>query len=240
MSDKTAEKAWTQGQVRETFVRGREQHADFPGINNSRVEFESWLAAHDAEVRDAALKEAESDERCVHGVDGPDWAGLRELPTPKPDYEALIEEFVATITPALTNETHAWNLWNILASDTGALRSALLRAYRADAPSAGREIRFADANQMLAEAGVKQGELAETIRARDHEITALRGERDALQARLDAMTVEWGYRDGLDGRVTVEDEEHARRIGQKYSDTYETVSRLVGPWTVVPEGDTNA
>jgi hypothetical protein len=78
MSDKTAEKAWTQGQVRETFVRGREQHADFPGINNSRVEFESWLAAHDAEVRDAALKEAESDERCVHAVDGPDWAGLRE------------------------------------------------------------------------------------------------------------------------------------------------------------------
>jgi hypothetical protein len=46
----SAEKAWTQGQVRETFVRGREQHADFTGINNSRAEFERWLATHDQEV----------------------------------------------------------------------------------------------------------------------------------------------------------------------------------------------
>lgn len=50
MSDNSAEKAWTMGQVRETFVRGREQHADFNGINNSRKEFERWLAAHDAEL----------------------------------------------------------------------------------------------------------------------------------------------------------------------------------------------
>jgi hypothetical protein len=57
-SDNRAEKALTQGQVRETFVRGREQHADFRGINNSRAEFESWLAAHDAEIRREALKEA--------------------------------------------------------------------------------------------------------------------------------------------------------------------------------------
>jgi hypothetical protein len=57
-SDNKAEKTWTQGQVRETFVRGREQHADFPGINNSRAEFESWLAEHDAEVLAGARREA--------------------------------------------------------------------------------------------------------------------------------------------------------------------------------------
>lgn len=51
-----AEKAWTTGQVRETFVRGREQHADFPGINNARSEFESWLSAHDLEVAERALE----------------------------------------------------------------------------------------------------------------------------------------------------------------------------------------
>jgi hypothetical protein len=49
-SDNKAEKTWTQGQVRETFVRGREQHADFRGVNISRAEFESWLAAHDEEL----------------------------------------------------------------------------------------------------------------------------------------------------------------------------------------------
>jgi hypothetical protein len=69
------------------------------------------------------------------------------------------------------------------------------------------------------------------------ELSELTREHAALQARLDAMTVEWGYRGGFDGRVTVEDEEHARRIGQKYSDTYETVSRLVGPWVEVKGED---
>jgi hypothetical protein len=49
-SDNRAQRAWTQGQVRETFVRGREQYADFRGVNISRAEFESWLAAHDAEL----------------------------------------------------------------------------------------------------------------------------------------------------------------------------------------------
>jgi hypothetical protein len=72
-SDNRAKKTWTQGQVRETFVRGREQHADFRGINNSRAEFESWLAAHDAEVlagaRREALKEAAAVMAEIWGVE---------------------------------------------------------------------------------------------------------------------------------------------------------------------------
>jgi hypothetical protein len=129
-------------------------------------------------------------------VDGPDWAGLRELPTPKPDYEALIRE--------LNYEGHLWS---------GKPSSPFFKA--------------ADAVERL-EARAVHAEL---------EWSEAAAQRDILQGRLDAMTVEWGYRDGFDGRVTVEDEEHARRIGQKYSDTYETVSRLVGPWVEVKGED---
>ena len=44
-------------------------------------------------------------------------------------FKEQMEAFVAALTPAVTNETHAWNLWNLIASDKGAIRDALLRAY---------------------------------------------------------------------------------------------------------------
>lgn len=60
--------------MRETFVRGREQQTDFPGINNSRAEFERWLAAHDAEVRLAALEEIATEFEHTRSSDpGTDW-----------------------------------------------------------------------------------------------------------------------------------------------------------------------
>lgn len=42
---------------------------------------------------------------------------------------ALIEGFVKAMTPMLTNETHAWNVWNYMASDRGAIREALQWAW---------------------------------------------------------------------------------------------------------------
>lgn len=48
------------------------------------------------------------------------------------DHKALIEQAVAELTPGLANETQAWNLWNFLASDRGAIRAALLHAYSVD------------------------------------------------------------------------------------------------------------
>ena len=37
----------------------------------------------------------------------------------------LIEKFVESLTPMVANETHAWNLWNYIASDNGDIRRAL-------------------------------------------------------------------------------------------------------------------
>lgn len=68
MSD--TEKAWTTGQVREMFVCGREQRKDFTGINNSRAEFERWLAAHDHEVMVDYEKRRKPDPIHIDNIDG--------------------------------------------------------------------------------------------------------------------------------------------------------------------------
>jgi hypothetical protein len=55
---------------------------------------------------------------------------------------ALIEACVKALTPMATNETHAWNLWNHLASDEGAIRAALEYAWhvmRAEQADTGKE-----------------------------------------------------------------------------------------------------
>jgi hypothetical protein len=38
---------------------------------------------------------------------------------------ARIQACVDALTPMVTNETHAWNLWNLIASDRGPIREAL-------------------------------------------------------------------------------------------------------------------
>jgi len=49
---------------------------------------------------------------------------------PADDATAKIEAFVAALTPAVTNSTHAYNLWNLLASDDGDMRRALEWAWK--------------------------------------------------------------------------------------------------------------
>lgn len=70
-------------------------------------------------------------------------------------------------------------------------------------------------------------------------------ERDALQSRLDAMTVEWGIqRDEATAQPSREWAERAIQRQRSLKGGFAIknqclVSRLVGPWTVVPEGDGN-
>jgi Arc/MetJ family transcription regulator len=163
-------------------------------------------------------------DRCVHAVDGPDWAGLRELPTPKPDYEALIEE-----VRALFDEGWCVCRSSHLPGDLLDAVEALLRRARGDA---GELIKADRALKALhAENAQLQVYLSENRRALDDAINVANGNksaRDALQARLDAMTTDFRLRRTgvVNGKVA------------EVEPFYE--QRLVGPWTVVPEGDANA
>lgn len=53
-----------------------------------------------------------------------------EAEKPENETYVLIEKFVKALTPMVTNETHAWNLWNIIASDNGDIRAALEHVWR--------------------------------------------------------------------------------------------------------------
>jgi hypothetical protein len=143
-------------------------------------------------------------------VDGPDWAGLRE-PT-------------------------SWKERAIAAE-------AEVEKLRADLAGYGT-------------VGALAYERAERITQRRLRMDALR-ERNALQARLDAMGVEWGIqeREFLDGPWDRIDDgsRWSNRYGKRYTREEaeaevakrvngidpklwrRLVSRLVGPWTVVPE-----
>jgi hypothetical protein len=78
--------------------------------------------------------------------------------------------------------------------------------------------------RVLIEAGV----LAVAEWARREALREAEAERDALQARLDTMTTDFRLRRTgvVNGKVA------------EVEPFYE--QRLVGPWTVVPEGDANA
>lgn len=51
-------------------------------------------------------------------------------PEPGEAAHELVEAFVDALTPMVANRTQAYNLWNDLASDTGAIRAGLEWAYR--------------------------------------------------------------------------------------------------------------
>jgi hypothetical protein len=65
-----------------------------------------------------------------------------------------IGKAVAALVPMCENETHAWNLWNYIASDRGALRDALLHAYRPPVSPEQREAVRAVVGEQLTRAGL--------------------------------------------------------------------------------------
>jgi hypothetical protein len=168
----------------------------------------------------------EPDERCVHAVDGPDWAGLRELYPAEVDYKALIREL-----------NYGGHLWS------GKPSTLFFKAADAVESWLAIEQRLTDHIVQLA---AERDALAERATAlgralvQEAETTqAALDERNALQARLDAMTVEWGTAavagdDRTIHRDTFRSEDAARNA-RGYGESI--VTRLVGPWTVVPEGE---
>jgi hypothetical protein len=50
----------------------------------------------------------------------------------EPDPHDLIEAFVVAMTPMVTNRTAAYNMWNNIASDRGAIKDALEWAWHKD------------------------------------------------------------------------------------------------------------
>jgi hypothetical protein len=51
------------------------------------------------------------------------------------DAHRHVESFVDALTPMVTNRTHAYNLWNYIASDKGAIRDSLEWAWHRIAPA---------------------------------------------------------------------------------------------------------
>jgi hypothetical protein len=154
-------------------------------------------------------------------VDGPDWAGLRELYPAEVDYKALVKQ-ARGFVPIM----ESGNLILTLADAVEAL--------------AAENEKLRDQIDAARDSAAKKGWNLQNERDEWRSIALReRAEGTALQARLDAMTVEWGTAavagdDRTIHRDTFRSEDAARNA-RGYGES--VVTRLVGPWTVVPEGD---
>jgi hypothetical protein len=148
-----------------------------------------------------------------------------------PDYKALIEE-----VRALFDEGWCVCRSSHLPGDLLDAVEALLAAHEADMD---RLVEFTEARlDTEAERDALQAEnekLRTAYKLMRESADRRKEQRDALQARLDAMTVERATLPEFIKDGTIYPDSVIPRPGGHF--VFNAVQRLVGPWTVVPEGD---